>query len=291
MRELEQILPEIALFRGKEVTAAPLSGGLTNTTYKVTAGGTPYVLRINGHQNDFLRLDRSEEAAATRKANALGIAPAVLEDSPEYLITEFKPGRMLTRLKVHMPEFIRKIAAILRLAHTVTGVGRDCSPFYLAEQYLDGARRLGLEFPDGLNACLREVERIQTRAARAAGYTRRYCHNDVYTINILEHNGELCLIDWELSGMGSVFFDLATVSSVNHFSDEEDALLLEEYFGAVEGEHTELLRDMKVMNMLREVAWALLHHAMQTKSPNPQFDYYKNAVRFLNRLKDGYVTG
>ncbi len=285
MHEIKQI----PFFRGKEVTYEPLNGGLTNTTYKVFMYGTPVVLRLNGHQNDFLRLSRGEEANAIRKAHALGIAPAVLEESEEYLITEFKPGRMLTRLKVHQPEFIRKIAAILQKAHTISGVGRECSPFYLVEQYLGGVKKLGLAFPDGLDRFLREAEEIQRRAEKHAVCTAAYCHNDVYTINILENGGELCLIDWELSGVGSVFFDLATVSSINRYTEEEDNLLLGEYFGRIEDEYFVLLRDMKVMNMLREVAWALLHHAMQAKSPNHHFNYYENAVHFLNRLKDGCV--
>jgi thiamine kinase-like enzyme len=291
MRSIESILPEIAVWQGKTVTYEPLNGGLVNTTYKVFADGMPYALRINGGQNDFLLLSREEEVKAIRKAHALGIGAEVIEGNAEYLVTEFLPGRMVPWENARDPEVIVKVAGVLRKAHTMTGIDRACSPFHLIGRYIDGTRRLGVALPDGLDDALREMEAIETRASRHAAYTDQYCHNDVYVINMIESDsGELRLIDWELSGVGSVFFDLATLSSINKYDGEQDRLLLESYFDRHEDEFTELLRDMKVMNMLREISWALLHHAMEATSVNHNHDYYKSAVYFLNRLKDGFLT-
>ena len=292
MRTIESILPEIPLWQGKTVAYEPLNGGMSNTTYKVFADGVPYALRINGGQNDYLKLDRLEEAEAIRKAHALGIAVEMLTGTPEYMVTEFFSGQVLPEDRARQPEAIQKIADVLRKAHTITGVNRVCSPFDLIHRYLDGARAIGVDRPDGLDGVLREMDAIQCRASAYMPYTERYCHNDAYPIfNMLENeSGELRLIDWELSGVGSVFFDLATVSFHNKYDGEMDRRLLERYFGCVEDEFTGLLWDMKYMNMLREISWALLHHAMEAKSVNHTLDYHECMMFFLNRLKDGYVT-
>ncbi|MCL1806908.1 MAG: phosphotransferase family protein [Oscillospiraceae bacterium] len=292
MRTIESILPEISLWQGKTVTYGPLNGGMSNTTYKVFADGVPYAMRINGGQNDYLLLDRLEEAEAIRKAHALGIGMEVLAGTSEYMVTEFFPGQVLTEEKARQPEVIEKIADILRKAHTITGVNRVCSPFDLVGRYLDGARKLNAGWPDGLDDVLREMDAIQNRASKVEHYTEAYCHNDAYAVfNFLENeSGELRLIDWELSGVGSIFFDLATVSFHNKYDEAMDTLLLERYFGRVEDEFAGLLWDMKYMNMLREISWALLHHAMEAKSVNHDLNYHECMMFFLNRLKDGFVT-
>jgi len=231
MRTVESILPEIPLWQGKAVAYEPLNGGMSNTTYKVFAGGVPYALRINGGQNEYLKLDRLEEAEAIRKAHALGIAVEVLAGTSEYMVTGFFPGQVLPEDKARQPGVIDKIADLLRKAHTITGVNRVCSPFDLIRRYLDGARAIGADRPDGLDGVLGEMDAIQSRASAYTRYTERYCHNDAYPVfNMLENeSGELRLIDWELSGVGNLFFDLATVSFHNKYDGEMDRRLLERH--------------------------------------------------------------
>jgi thiamine kinase-like enzyme len=216
----------------------------------------------------------------------------VLAGNAEYMVTEFFPGQVLSEEKARQSDVIVNIADVLRKAHTITGVNRACSPFDLVGRYLDGAAKLGAERPDGLDGVLREMDAIQNRASKYKRYTEKYCHNDAYPVfNFLENeSGELRLIDWELSGVGSVFFDLATASFHNKYDDEKDRLLLERYFGCYEDEFAGLLWDMKYMNMLREIGWAWLHHAMEAKSVNHDLNYYECMMFFLNRLKDGFVT-
>lgn len=290
MRNIENILFDIELWNGKEITYEPLNGGLSNVTYKVFADGTPYVLRINGTQNDFLGLNRKEEIEAIKKAHTLGIGAEVFYGDNEILITEFKSGMLLTKDELHNPLYIQKVADVLRTAHTITNVNRQCSPFDLVGKYLAGARKLGAKLPVGLDDFLREMEAIERRSFRNSTITKGYCHNDAYRINILNTDGELCLIDWELSGAGNIFFDFATVSFINGYTEEEDRLLLERYFGRYEDEFAEMLHDMKYMNMLREIGWALLHSVMEEHHINHEFNYYESAIWFSNRLKDGHVS-
>jgi Ser/Thr protein kinase RdoA (MazF antagonist) len=160
--------------------------------------------------------------------------------------------------------------------------------------YLDGARRLGVPMPDGLDGVLREVDAIEARAA-ARGDGAAYCHNDFYRFNVIADDGRVTLLDWELSGVGNVYFDLATPAFHEGWTPEEERVLLEAYFGEYDDVHAAALHDFKYLNMVREVVWALLHAGLDAARPdvehvNHSLDYAESARWFLGRILAGHVT-
>jgi len=274
-------------------TAVPLDGGYSNETYRVS-GPVDAVLRVNGHQNDTLGLSPAGEAAAIRAAAARGIAPEVVRAGDGYLLTALVPGVLLTPERSHEPAYIRALARVLTHVHAIEGVDRVCDPFWLVRTYLDGARELGVAMPEGLGAVLAEVDAIEERAA-ARGDRAAYCHNDFYRFNVIDHDGRLTLLDWELSGVGNVYFDLATPAFHESYTPEEEHLLIEAYFGEHDERHAAALHDFKYLNMVREVGWGLLHAGLDAAQPdaahvNHTLDYHASALRFLERLRAGSVT-
>ena len=243
MSDIENLISEIPLFREAKTVCEPLGFGMSNTTYKVVAEKTPYVLRINGPQHKRLKLDTREEAEIIRKAHEIKIAPNVYAYGDGYLVTEFLHGRTLSRLNARRPEYIVKIAELLRKAHSIKDVSRKCSPFDLIEKYIGG------RIPDGLAPLLTAMENVRRRTPLEA-----FCHNDATCMNIIDDGGNLRLVDWELSGRGSfVFFDLAEISLRCAYTPREDRLLLDAYFGKDMDEN--LLRDGHFMVKLRENAF------------------------------------
>ena len=65
---IEQVIEGISDWRGKAVTAEPISGGLTNTNYRVEVNGTPYVVRIPGPSTELLAVNRENEYYNTKAA-------------------------------------------------------------------------------------------------------------------------------------------------------------------------------------------------------------------------------
>ena len=166
---------------------------------------------------------------------------------------------------------INKLAELLQSTHSITGVDRICSPFHLVRWFIAGGRRQGAVEPDGFNAALRKMETIENKCERYTAYINKYCHNDVHEHNIIENKrGVFQLIDWEISGIGNIFFDFAKLSSIYSYSDEEDRLLLERYFGYYEDEFTSLMCDMKYMNILLTACWTLLHQEVKPED-YPEF--------------------
>lgn len=291
MRDVVEILAEAGI---PTAVAEPLNGGFSNETYRVTGGPAEAVLRLNGHQNDVLGLSRAGEAVAIRAAAARGVAPRVLAAGEDHLMTALVPGQLLTPEQCHEPPYIREMARVLSDVHSIEGMERRCDPFWLVRTYLDGARRLGVPMPDGLDGVLHAVDAIEARA-EARGDGTAYCHNDFYRFNVIVDDGRLTVLDWELSGVGNVYFDLATPAFHEAYTPEEDRVLIEAYFGEYDDRHAAALHDFKYLNMVREVAWALLHAGLDAARPdvthvNHSLDYAESARWFLGRILAGHVT-
>lgn len=273
-----------------------LDGGYSNETFRVARGTAEAVLRLNGHQNDALGLSRSAEVEALRAAAALGIAPGVIAAADDFLMTTFVPGDLLTPTLARSTHYIAELGTTLAKVHQIDAVvGRSCDPFWLVRTYLDGARRLGVPMPDGLDEVLEQVDAIEQRAA-ARDDPPVFCHNDFYEFNLIATgDGRLIVIDWELSGLGNRYFDLATPSFHMAFSPQQDRMLLEAYCGTATDEQVAALHDMKYLNMVREVAWGLLHAGLDAAAPeavhaNHCLDYTATAMWFYDRLRAGHVT-
>jgi len=58
---IEQVVERISDWKGRHVAIQPLSGGLTNTNYRVNVDDAPFVVRIPGANTALLAVDRANE--------------------------------------------------------------------------------------------------------------------------------------------------------------------------------------------------------------------------------------
>ncbi|MBD2868605.1 phosphotransferase [Paenibacillus arenilitoris] len=286
---IEAIIHEIPQLSQDFVSIERLSGGLCNETYKVRTKHDAYVLRVNGKQNEYLNLTRRSEVEVMKKASRIGMSPSVIAgDQPErYVVTAFVEGRMPVQEDLRDPAIRVKIMERLKQIHRMEGNGRQCSPYQLIDGYLRGAERLRVKHPAGLGRFLRLAEEIAHRRGGDKAYNGRFCHNDSFLCNMIYTGSDLQVIDWELSGRGDVFFDLAIIPFSSRFAEAEEKAWLKLYFGHYEDEQYAILQDMKMMNMLREVAWGLLYSGLNKASGAHDFDYYTHAEYALERLEQG----
>src|SRR6202165_3788641 len=117
--QVGEAVSRVSLWRGKEVSVSPLSGGLTNENYLVEAGGRRYVMRIPGRSTELLSIDRANEVYNTKAAATTGIGPRVLEHVPglDVLVLEFIPGRTMSAKPLQSNEMPARIAASFRRLH------------------------------------------------------------------------------------------------------------------------------------------------------------------------------
>ena len=98
---IEQVVSKIAAWQGKQIEIEPLSGGLTNTNYRVDVDGLAHFVRIPGAKTELLAIDRRNEYHNTKAAAEAGVAPRVLY----HLLRESYQGPYYFLIKV----YVRKI--------------------------------------------------------------------------------------------------------------------------------------------------------------------------------------
>ena len=84
MSIIEEIAAKVDDWKGKEISIQQLSGGLTNTNYKITVDGKPYFVRVPGESTELLAIDRNNEYHNTQAAANAGVAPKVLNYFPQH---------------------------------------------------------------------------------------------------------------------------------------------------------------------------------------------------------------
>ena len=288
---IQALLPEIAPHLANPFQIEPLDGGTNNQTYKISGLNQTLVLKMVGRQQDLLGLDPEQEAVALQRASIASIGPRVVYHSRQgnFLLLEFLQGKLLDASDLHSPTVLRDLIMQLQVVHHLEGIDRYCSPFHLIEGYLGGARNLGVSIPPQMEGFLRRMQVIEKRRSRDHTFTRVYCHNDLYRFNIMQTPQGIRLLDWELSGIGDAFFDLATLSFSSRFSRQQDEHLIFLYFGCCTPDLMQALQDMKFMNMLREIGRALLHAGLQAEKGVPPTHPLRWADRVVERLEQGHL--
>src|SRR5215475_14793464 len=93
---LEEVLAAVAELRDPE-SVEPLTGGLTNTNYKITSPTGSYVVRISGKDTSLLAIDRENEVHNTIAAAETGVGAPFIAALPEHdaLVLGFLDGEVM----------------------------------------------------------------------------------------------------------------------------------------------------------------------------------------------------
>jgi thiamine kinase-like enzyme len=257
-------LPEIA---GRELTLTPLSGGITNRNFLVTAADTDarWVIRLAGNDTYLLGISREVEHAATVAAAGVGVGPEVTAFiRPEgYLVTRFIVGSPVSDEAVHQPATLRRVADSLRRIHDGPAIPGLFIPLRIAEAYRGLADARGVPIPAAYELAAAIGRRIEL-ACLSAPLAMRPCHNDLLNANFIDDGARIRIVDWEYAGMGDPFFDLGNFSINHELTPEQDAILLAAYDGEVRPARLARLTLMRVVSDFREAMWGVLQQGIST---------------------------
>jgi len=280
VKRLARRAPRLA--QARNLNAAFLAGGITNQNYRVDADGESFVLRVPGGNTKLLGIDRQHELYNHRVAAAAGVAPGFVDwIEPEgCLVTRFIGGRKIPPEQLRAPEMIRRVAKALLRIHTGPYFRGVFSPFRTFERY----RAIALERNAPLPDEIAEVEKMKCEIERAlyvqSPLVPRPIHADLLTDNILADGETVRVLDWEYSGMGDTFFDLANFAAHHQFGAEEERCLLQSYFGECCEPDAARLGLMRIMSDLREAMWGVVQVRLSTLD----FDFVGYSAKFFKRM-------
>jgi thiamine kinase-like enzyme len=284
--ELTEVVARLAALLGpREGTVVQLEGGITNRNFRVNFGGTDYVVRLPGKRTALLGIDRQAECIANRAAAELGMAPqvAALLDEPSALVTQFVSGREMKADELREPETIAEVAHDLRKLHdSGTELPSGFDSFRLVEEYAETGREHGSEPPEGYDDALEAAHAIEAAVRDQPGHEPVPAHNDLLPANFLRDGERMQLIDWEYAGMGDRWFDLGNFAVNNELGDEQEAQLLEGYFGEPPDERRRAtLKLFRFMSDFREAMWGVV----QAGVSELDFDFREYAQKHFDRLE------
>jgi thiamine kinase-like enzyme len=285
--ELTEVVARVtALLGPREGSVIQLEGGITNRNFRVNFGGTDYVVRLPGKRTEILGIDRTAECIANKAAAKLGMAPGVaaMFEEPACLVTLFVNGREMSADELRKPEALAEIGGDLRRFHeSATDLPTDFDSFSLVEEYAASGREHGSEPPEGYDDALEVAKRIEKAVRDQPTHERVPTHNDLLTANFLLDGDHVQLIDWEYAGMGDRWFDLGNFAVNNELDDDQEAKLLEAYFGEPPDERLiATLKLFRFMSDFREAMWGVVQKGVSELD----FDYGEYTQKHFDRLEE-----
>jgi thiamine kinase-like enzyme len=267
---VDDAVSRVALWRGREVSVSPLSGGLTNENYLVEAGGERYVMRIPGASTELLSIDRANEVHNTMGAAETGVGPRVLEYLPglDVMVLEFIPGATMSAETLQSVHMARRMAESFKRLHSARRFLRDFDMFRLIETYLGIVAEHHVTIPRGYRDRLPVVAEIE-RAVSVHALAAVSCHNDLLCENFIDDGTSLRIVDYELSGNNDPCFDLGNTAQEAIFGDDLREILCEAYFG-----HSDVrqLARMNLFALMSDVGWTLWG-AIQAQISTIDYDF------------------
>jgi len=258
----------------------PLGGGITNQNFLVDVDGRRAVLRIAGKDTGLLGIDRRSEAAAARMAYEVGVGPEVIAfvEPEECLVTRFIDGSPVPPERMREPAQIGRAAASLARVHDGRPIPGRFDAHRVVETYRDTAVAHGVSLPDDFAWAKGVSDRIE--AARGPQPSVP-CHNDLLNANFIDDGTTLRIVDWEYSGMGDRFFDLANFSINHELAPAGDDGLLAAYFGERRPGDAAALRVMRFMSDFREAMWGVVQQGISELD----VDFVAYAGQHFERLR------
>lgn len=273
LSEVYAALTRVPLFQGvrpEDIEMEPL-GTLTNTSYRVTAAGEDYVLRLPG-KSTWKYIDRVAEKHNGRIAAEAGInAEVVYFDATDgTMVSRFVEGITMDgeRFRQH-PEALVRAARLLRRVHDLDRVFEfRFNAFGMIGYYAELLSRAGMPLPTGYYRVEREAAAVRL-ALEAVPLPLVPSHNDPWPPNFIDAGRRMYLVDWEFSGMNDPFWDLGDFSVEAGLEPDQDRTMVETYWN---GEPPPVLYSrLELYKAMSELLWSLWAHVAHAND-NPVAD-------------------
>jgi thiamine kinase-like enzyme len=209
-----------------------LTGGLTNTNYKVTSSAGCFVVRISGKDTSLLAIDRENEVHNTIAAAETGVGAPFVAALPEHdaLVLGYLEGEVMDAVKLRRGDRLAAIAAACRRLHAGRRFLHDFDMFEIQPRYLAIVRERGFRLPERYEEFEPQIRELE-RAMRVCSEPTVPCNNDLLAENFIDVGGRMRLIDYEYSGNNEPSFELGNVWSESNLSLAQLEELIAHYYG------------------------------------------------------------
>jgi thiamine kinase-like enzyme len=283
MSVIEDAVLKIDDWKGKGVSIEPLSGGLTNTNYKVDVDGIPFFVRVPGESTELLAIDRKNEYINSKAASEAGVGPKVLYYLPDLqvMVLEFIEGKTMSKDALHAPGMPTRMAQAIKQLHVGPRFLTDFNMFRLTEYYLKVCDERDIPIPNGYLERMPIVEQIE-KAMLVNPLPTVPCNNDLLAENYMDDGNVLRLIDYEYSGNNDPCFELGNTCQEMEFDEARIQEVCAAYFGSASPSK---IARMKLNMVMSDVGWGLWA-AIQEKISTIEYDFWGWAIERWGRAEE-----
>ena len=285
---IEEIVTKIPDWAERNVSITPLSGGLTNSNFKVEVDGIPYFVRVPGASTELLAVNRDNEYHNSKAAHEAGVGPKVLYHLPEdnVMVLEFLNGKTMSKDSLNEPWMPTRMAQAIKKLNAGSRFLMDFNMFRLTEYYLKICSEHDIKVPDGYLERMPTIQRIE-EAMNLHPLPTAPCNNDLLAENYIDDGEQLWLIDYEYSGNNDPTFELGNTCQEMQFNDDQINEICAAYFG--EATKDKIAR-MKLNMIMSDVGWGLWA-AIQAKISTIDFDFWGWAIERWGRAVEKMDLG
>ena len=280
MQIIEEIIARIEDWKGSNISIQPMTGGLTNTNYKVIVDGVPFFVRVPGEGTELLAVDRHNEYVNTLAAAETGVGPKVyyyLSDL-QVMVLEYLAGTTMTNASLNATGMPSIIARAIKRLHGGSRFHTDFNMFRLTEYYLEVCKKNAITIPEGYPVRLQMVKQIE-QAMAVHPLPTVPCNNDLLAENYIYDGNSMRIIDYEYSGNNDPCFELGNTCQELQYNDRCIAEVCEAYF---DSQRADLIARMKLYMIMSDVGWALWA-AIQAKISTINYNFWGWAVERWER--------
>jgi len=287
MSVIEEVVLKIEDWKGKKVSVQPLSGGLTNTNFKVLVGGAPFFVRVPGESTELLAIDRKNEYYNTKAAAEAGVGPKVLYHLPDYnvMVLEFLNGKTMSKESLNAPGMPTRMAQSIKRLHAGPRFFSNFNMFRLTEYYLAICTDRQICLPNGYLERMSTVAQIE-KALLAHPLPTVPCNNDLLAENYIDDGKYLWLIDYEYSGNNDPCFELGNTCQEMQFNAEQISEVCSAYFSTAS---ENIISRLKLYMIMSDVGWGLWA-AIQSSTSRIEFDFWGWATERWGRAQEKMDT-
>ncbi len=285
-----ELMPQ---WQGQELRIDVLTGGITNTLYRVRlSNGQDYVVRVYGKRTE-LFINRDMEAENIRLMAATGISTKLVKYLPEKNVTivEYIAGTVAKNNDFLKTESLEALIRPIKLMHkTRVRLPKLFDPLEGIVQLYQVYRDLCPEYPEfDIRGTIDALQRIWGIAdIFHSDYVP--CHNDLLADNFImaedrdRYPEPVYLIDWEYAGMSTPYYDISDM-----FQEILVPVEIEETILRIYWEDRNMDEHIQKTDMLKpfpDIYW-FLWSLIQLNVSNIEFDYYNyGRIKYENAQKN-----
>ncbi|MEG1050325.1 MAG: choline/ethanolamine kinase family protein [Oscillospiraceae bacterium] len=190
--------------------------GNTNTSFLCQYGKEKYVFRIGTTLTDKISINRVNELKSIKMLAGAQFSFDLVffDETTGDMVSRYIEGQGITPDIYSTDKFIEDVSTVLRQIH-------GCKAEYAFLPLSDIEKRISLVMTnktalgEDFTLAYKHYSKISKKytVGDESSQFIGFCHNDTYLSNFkYDAQGKLHLLDYEFSGMGDVFFDIACIA-------------------------------------------------------------------------------